>query len=70
MNSKLFNGLLHPAYYNFILDILIDVLDLLLVWIDVFFSSQDMVSFQICFLTVSWNTHSFILIMKMEKSPQ
>lgn len=59
MISIMFNGLLHLSYYIFILDILIDVLDLSLFLIDVFFSSQDMFTFQVHFLTVSWNTVNY-----------
>lgn len=56
MNSELFNRLLHPAYYNFIVDISFDVLDLSLFLIDIVFSSQDMFTFQVRFPTVNWNT--------------
>ena len=53
MNSKLFSELFHPEYYNFILDILIEVFALSLVLIGVFCSSQDIATFQVHFLTVS-----------------
>lgn len=49
MNSKLFNRLLHPVYYNFIFDTLFAILDLSLVLIDVFFYSQGVFTFQSIF---------------------